>query len=202
MDPVEHDQDVERLVERAKAGDRDAIGAIYDLLADRIYRFALFRVGSPADAEDLMQRTFLKMIESLPRYRQRGIPFEAWFFRLARNTVIDHLRGRRSHQPIEAAIEVAHPALGPAESAELALEFRRLEAGLRELSPLQQEVLGYRFMAGLSAREIGQVIGKREGSVRAIQFRALEALRRQLIREERDAGARDPHPRPESELES
>jgi RNA polymerase sigma-70 factor (ECF subfamily) len=202
MDPVEHDQDVERLVERAQAGDREAVGGIYDLLADRIYRFALFRVGNPADAEDLMQRTFLKMIESLPRYRQRGVPFEAWFFRLARNAVIDHLRGRRSHQSLDAATEVAHPAPDPAESAELALEFRRLEAGLRELSPLQQEVIGYRFMAGLSAREIGQVLGKREGSIRAIQFRALEYLRRQRGHEGLDAGARDPHPRPESELES
>lgn len=201
MDPAEHDQDVERLVERAQAGDREAVGAIYDRLADRIYRFALFRVGSRADAEDLMQRTFLKMIESLPRYRQRGVPFEAWFFRLARNTVIDHLRGRRPHQPLEAAVEMPHPAPGPAESAELALEFQRLEEGFRELSPIQQEVIGYRFMAGLSAREIGRVIGKREGSVRAIQFRALAALRHRQGRDLPDPGTIDARARPGSELE-
>ncbi len=180
MDPYEHEQDVEALVERAQSGDRDALGAIYDRLAGRVYRFALFRVGSPADAEDLTQRTFLKMIEGLPHYRQRGIPFEAWFFRLARNSVIDHLRAGRTHQPLEAVADMQSTSLSPEASAELAAEFQRLDAAIRRLTPIQQEVIGYRFMAGLSAREIGHVIGKREGTVRALQFRALEALRHTL----------------------
>ncbi|MGZ6371934.1 MAG: sigma-70 family RNA polymerase sigma factor [Candidatus Limnocylindria bacterium] len=181
MDPRDHeDDDVEALVQRAQAGDPAALGAIYDRLAPRVYRFALFRVGSRADAEDLMQRTFLKMIEALPRYQPRGLPFEAWFFRLARNSVIDHLRGHRVHQPLDVVAHLDSPEPGPQERAELAVEFRRLEDALRELTPIQQEVIGYRFMAGLSAREIGRVIGKREGTVRALQFRALEALRRSL----------------------
>ena len=180
MDPEEHEQDVDALVERAQAGDRAALGALYDRLAGRVYRFALFRLGSRADAEDLMQRAFVKMIESLPRYRHRGIPFEAWFFRLVRNTVIDHLRGRRLHDPIETVADVTSQASGPEESVELAQELQRLEDALRELTPIQQEVIGYRFMAGLSSREIGLIVGKREGSVRALQFRALQALRRSL----------------------
>jgi len=202
MDPGEQEQDVEALVERAQAGDRAALGAIYDRLAGRVYRFALFRVGSRADAEDLMQRTFLKMIESLPRYQRRGIPFEAWFFRLARNNVIDHLRGRRPDEPWETVERVNSTGPGPEESAELAMELRRLEAALEELTPIQQEVVGYRFMAGLSSREIGLIIGKREGSVRALQFRALQALRLSLRREAVDAETQDPRVVPESELES
>ncbi len=198
MDPHEHEQDVEALVRRAQEGDRAALGAIYDQLAGRVYRFALFRVGSRADAEDLMQRTFLKMIESLPRYQSRGIPFEAWFFRLARNTVIDHLRGRRPHQRLETVVEVESSRPGPEETAELAGEFRRLEAALQELTPVQQEVIGYRFMAGLSSRDIGLIIGKREGSVRALQFRALATLRRSLGHGE----MHDSRFLPESELES
>ncbi len=200
MDPREHEHDVEALVERAQSGDRDALGAIYDRLAGRVYRFALFRVGSAADAEDLMQRTFLKMIEALPHYRQRGLPFEAWFFRLARNTVIDHLRARRTHQPLETVSDVHSPELSPEASAELAVEFRRLEEALRQLTPIQQEVIGYRFMAGLSAREIGQVIGKREGSVRALQFRAVETLRRSLGQSV-DLETPEPLMVPESEVE-
>jgi RNA polymerase sigma-70 factor, ECF subfamily len=200
MDPREHEQDVEALVERAQAGDREAVGAIYDRLAGRVYRFALFRVGSQADAEDLMQRTFLKMIEALPRYRRRGPPFEAWFFRLARNSVIDHLRARRTHQPLETLADAHSPAPSPEETAALASEFAKLEHAMHELTPIQQEVIGYRFMAGLSAREIGQVIGKREGSVRAVQFRALQALRRSLA----DAAADGSEPRMvvKSEVES
>jgi RNA polymerase sigma-70 factor (ECF subfamily) len=201
MDPREHEQDVEALVTRAQAGDRAALGAIYDRLAGRVYRFAVFRVGSQADAEDLMQRTFLKMIESLPRYQPRGIPFEAWFFRIARNAVIDHQRGRRPHEPLEAVADVEGDGPGPAESAELAMEFRRLEDALQQLTPVQQEVIGYRYMAGLGARETGLIIGKREGSVRAIQFRALQTLRRSLGRAE-NAETHDPRIVPETEPES
>jgi len=202
MDPPEQQPNVEALVERARAGDQAAIGAIYDRLAGRVYRFALFRVGSRADAEDLMQRIFLKMIESLPRYQPRGVPFEAWFFRLARNTVIDHLRARRRLQPLETIAEVDSTRPGPEESAELAIEFRRLETALEDLTPVQQEVIGYRFMAGLSAREIGLIIGKREGSVRALQFRALQALRRSLTRDSLGADMAEARILPESELES
>ncbi|HEY8921116.1 MAG TPA: sigma-70 family RNA polymerase sigma factor [Candidatus Limnocylindria bacterium] len=202
MDPPEQQPNVEALVERARAGDQAAIGAIYDRLAGRVYRFALFRVGSRADAEDLMQRIFLKMIESLPRYQPRGVPFEAWFFRLARNTVIDHLRARRRLQPLETIAEVDSTRPGPEESAELAMEFRRLETALEDLTPVQQEVIGYRFMAGLSAREIGLIIGKREGSVRALQFRALQALRRSLTRDSLGADMAEARILPESELES
>jgi RNA polymerase sigma-70 factor (ECF subfamily) len=200
MDPHEHEQDVEALVERAQAGDREALGAIYDRLAGRVYRFALFRVGSQADAEDLVQRTFLKMIEALPRYQRRGLPFEAWFFRLARNSVIDHLRARRTHQPLEALADAHSPVSSPEETAALAVEFGRLEGAMAELTPIQQEVIGYRFMAGLSAREIGLVIGKREGTVRALQFRGLQALRRSMG--EAGVEAHDPRMVPESEAES
>lgn len=202
MDGREHDQDVESLVGRAQAGDRAAAGELYDRLADRVYRFALFRVGRRADAEDLVQRIFVKMIESLPRYQSRGIPFEAWFFRLARNSVIDHLRAHRPHQPLESLAEVDSGQPGPEESAQLAMEFQQLEAALGELTPVQQEVIAYRFMAGLSPREIGLIIGKREGTVRALQFRGLQALRRVLTRESPGAGMADARILPESEVES
>jgi RNA polymerase sigma-70 factor (ECF subfamily) len=202
MDVREDEQDLDALVERARAGDRAAVGALYDRLAGRVFRFALFRVGHRPDAEDLVQRVFLKMMESLPHYQSRGIPFEAWFFRLARNTVIDHLRSRRPQQGLEAFAEIDSGRPGPQESVELMLEFQRLEEALRELTPVQQEVIGYRFMAGLSAREIGLIIGKREGTVRALQFRGLQALRRALTRESPGAKVADARILPESELES
>jgi RNA polymerase sigma-70 factor (ECF subfamily) len=177
---TEAEQNVEKLVVRAQGGDVAALGALYDLLAERVYRFALFRVGSRADAEDLVQRTFLKMIEALPRYRQRGVPFEAWFFRLARNGVIDHLRGRRSHEPLEALTKMRSRERGPEEAAVLADEFARIEDAMQDLTASQREVIAYRFMAGLTPREIAYVMRKREGTVRALQFRGLEALRRSL----------------------
>lgn len=179
---TDHEHDVEALVERAQAGDRAALSELYDRLASRVYRFALFRVGNRADAEDLMQRTFLKMIETLPRYQQRGIPFEAWFFRLARNSVIDHLRRRRAHEPLAALVGTEDAGPSPEDSAELAAEFQRIREAIETLTPIQQEVIAYRFTAGLTPREVGALMGKREGTVRALQFRALQALRRSLDR--------------------
>jgi len=196
-----NDQDVDELVRRAQTGDPAALGALYDRLAGRVYRYALFRVGNRADAEDLMQRTFLKMIEALPGYRRRGIPFEAWLFRLVRNGVIDHLRSRRTHEPLEMAAALQSGEQGPEQAAELMADVEEIERALRSLTPLQQEVLAYRFMAGLTPREIGLIIGKREGSVRALQFRALQAMRDTLNRNVPGREARGTGIAPERGLE-
>jgi RNA polymerase sigma-70 factor, ECF subfamily len=171
---------IDDLVDRAREGDQAALGALYDRLATRLYRFAYFRLGNRADAEDLTQRTFLKMIEALPRYQRRGIPFEAWFFRIARNGLVDLLRARRSHEPLEALRSAPSGEMGPEAAAELASEFASVERAMTQLTEEQQTVIAYRFMAGLTPREVGLVMDKREGTVRGLQFRALDALRRKL----------------------
>ncbi len=176
--------EIEGLVERVQEGDSAALGALYDRLAERIYRFSLFRVGNHHDAEDLTQRTFLKMIEALPRYQRRGIPFEAWLFRLARNAAIDLMRGRRSHEPLESASELRSSAPGPEAAAEEAAELAAARRAIEQLTAEQREVISYRFAAGLTPREIGLLMGKREGTVRALQFRALNAMRRFIRAEE------------------
>jgi len=174
------EEEIDDLVDRAREGDQAALGALYDRLAERLYRFAFFRLGNRADAEDLTQRTFLRMIEALPRYQRRGIPFEAWFFRIARNGLVDLLRARRSHEPLEALRAAPSAEIGPEAAAELAAEFAEVEEALAQLTEEQQTVIAYRFMAGLTPREVGQVMGKREGTVRGLQFRAIAALRRAL----------------------
>jgi RNA polymerase sigma-70 factor (ECF subfamily) len=180
------EEQVDDLVDRAREGDQAALGALYDRLAERLYRFAFFRLGNRADAEDLTQRTFLKMIEALPRYQRRGIPFEAWFFRIARNGLVDLLRAQRSHEPLEALHAAASPEVGPEAAAELASEFASVELAMTQLTDEQKTVIAYRFMAGLTPREVGLVMGKREGTVRGLQFRALVSLRRILREAEPD----------------
>lgn len=174
-----HD-DLDALVQRAAAGDADAFHGIYAELAPRLHRFVLVRVRVGADAEDIVQRVFLKMIEALPRYEARGIPFAAWAFRVARNTVIDFERTRRSHEPLDAVLERPADAATPDEQAELEAERAAVRAALGTLTPDQQDVISYRFFAGLSPAEIGLLMGRREGSIRALQFRAIESLRARL----------------------
>jgi RNA polymerase sigma-70 factor (ECF subfamily) len=161
---------------QAKSG----LDELYRAHAAEVFRYAYAVLGNRADAEDLTQRTFLKMIEALPRYQRRGIPFEAWFFRIARNGLVDLLRARRSHEPLEAVRSAPSVEMGPEAAAELASEFASVERALTRLTDEQQTVIAYRFMAGLTPREVGLVMGKREGTVRGLQFRALDALRRKL----------------------
>jgi len=174
------EEEIDDIVDRAREGDQAALGALYDRLGERLYRFAFFRLGNRADAEDLTQRTFLKMIEALPRYQRRGTPFEAWFFRIARNGLVDLVRARRSHEPLEALRAAPSAEIGPEAAAELASEFADVQGALSSLTDEQRTVIAYRFMAGLTPREVGVVMGKREGTVRGLQFRAIAALRRAL----------------------
>lgn len=172
-----YEADLERIVARAVAGDQTALAGIYDAFAGRIYRFALLHAREPADAEDLLQRTFVKVIEGLPRYQDRGLPFAAWIFRIARNVVIDHGRSRRDQSTLDAVQEHPDSGRGPEELAEASADQEVVRAALLLLTPDQRDVVVYRFFAGLSHREIGALMGKREGSIRGLQFRALEALR-------------------------
>lgn len=172
--------EIAELIVRAKAGEERAFATLYDLFGAHVYRYALVRLREPADAEDLMQRVFVKVIEALPHYEERGLPFAAWVFRIARHAVIDFERSRGRVTTLEADRGRPDPAPGPAQLAELSAERETVRQALEVLTPEQREVVIYRFFAGLSPSEIGLLMGKREGTVRAMQFRALAALRRHL----------------------
>jgi len=172
--------EIERLVAAAKAGDPEAFGAIFDAYHDPVYRYVASRVRRPSDAEDLAQLVFVKALEALPRYEARGVPFGGWLFRLARNTVIDHLRTRREHLDLEALAERPDEEPGPDAVAAARQEIEAVGAALAELTEEQRDAIALRFFAGLSAREAAVAMGKQEGTVRGLQFRAIAALRRRL----------------------
>jgi RNA polymerase sigma-70 factor, ECF subfamily len=174
------DEAVERLVAAAKAGDPEAFGSIFDVYYGPVYRYVASRVGRPSDAEDLAQLVFVKVLESLPRYEQRGVPFGGWLFRLARNVVIDHVRTRREHVTLDVIVEKSSGDQGPDELAVLRQEMDSIAHALRRLTPEQREAVELRFFAGLSAKEAAEAMGRQEGTVRGLQFRAIAALRREL----------------------
>src|SRR5512134_3717392 len=171
---------IERLVAEAQSGDEWAFGLIFDHFHEPVYRFIASRVQRPSDAEDLTQLVFVKVLEALPRYESRGIPFGGWLFRLARNTVIDFVRTRHEHAELEAVAERAHGDAGPDEIALIRQELDAVSTALRTLTDEQREAIALRFFAGLSAREAAEAMGKQEGTVRGLQFRAIASLRRSL----------------------
>jgi RNA polymerase sigma-70 factor (ECF subfamily) len=174
------DAAIERLVAEARDGDPWAFGLIFDHYHDRVYRFIASRVQRPSDAEDLTQHVFVKALEALPRYEPRGIPFGGWLFRLARNAVIDHVRTRHEHAELETVVGWAHGDSGPDEIAVVRQELDAVGAALAGLTDDQREAIALRFFGGLSAREAAEAMGKQEGTVRGLQFRAIAALRREL----------------------
>ena len=171
---------VEDLVRQAQGGDADAFGRLYDLFAPRLFRYVRYRVREPSDAEDLVQRVFVSVIEALPRYEHRGVPFAAWLFRLAHNTVIDHGRTAREHRPLDAVEGRPTDDPGPADLAARSADLALLDEAIRSLTPDQQQVIACRFFAGLSTAETAKVMGRGEIAIRALQFRAIGALRRRL----------------------
>lgn len=177
---MDDDNAIELLVDRARAGDAAAFAEVYDAFAERLYRFLRFRLGSHEDAEDLLQQVFLKVIQALPRYESRGLPFGAWVFRIARNASTDAVRARRPTVPLEVLIGRGDQAAGPEERAAVSFEAQRIQAALSTLTSEQRDVLAYRFFADLTPGEIAAIMGKREGTIRGLQFRGLRALRRRL----------------------
>ena len=174
------DATIERLVAEAQAGDTWSFGMIFDHFHDSIYRYIASRVHRPADAEDLTQHVFVKALEALPRYEPRGIPFGGWLFRLARNAVIDHVRTRHEHAELDSIVGWAHGDDGPDEIAAVRQELDAIAVALAGLTDEQREAITLRFFGGLSAREAAEAMGKQEGTVRGLQFRAIASLRRQL----------------------
>src|SRR5947209_8330349 len=166
------------LARRASSGDRRAFAALYDLHVDAVYRYAFFRVRTAAEAEDVTSEVFQRALVAMPRYEPRR-PFLAFLYTIARNVVTDRLR--RSHPEASFEDALAHPtdAPGPEERAAASDEVRELRAAIAKLTPVQQEVM-VMMLEDRSVKEIAQLTGKREGTIRGIHMRALEALREML----------------------
>src|SRR5438045_6052560 len=150
--PARGDQgDIRKLVERAQAGDRDALEELYLLHFDRIYSYLHMSVGNRHDAEDLTTQTFLKMLEWIGRFRWQSVPFSAWLFRIAHNLAMDHFRAGRRWQPEE---EVPEPHGSEERSAEEQAMHSIGRASMLEmiegLSPEQQQVLTLKFVFNFS----------------------------------------------------
>jgi RNA polymerase sigma-70 factor, ECF subfamily len=174
------DAALDRLVGASREGDSEAFGQLFDHFHGPIYRYIASRVQRPADAEDLTQLVFVKALEALPRYESRGIPFGGWLFRLARNSIIDFVRTRHDHADLDGIAERQGLEAGPDQVAVNREDMDAVGLALAALTEDQREAIALRFFAGLSAREAAEAMGKQEGTIRGLQFRAIAALRREL----------------------
>jgi RNA polymerase sigma-70 factor (ECF subfamily) len=177
----ESNEDVRRLVERAQEGDRQALEDLYLLHFDRIYSYLHMSVGNRHDAEDLTTQTFMKMLESIKRFRWQSAPFSAWLFRIAHNLAMDHFRASRRWQPEEEVPEPTDETEPSAEAAALQSIGRQSMLELIEdLSQEQKQVLTLKFVFNLPNAEVATILGKTEGAIKSLQHRALVSLQKQI----------------------
>jgi RNA polymerase sigma-70 factor, ECF subfamily len=175
------DQDAWDLVAAAQAGDVDAFGRLYDRYVDTVYRFIYYRLGDRAHAEDLTSETFMRALRRLHSLKNQGRDPAAWFVTIARNLVLDHVKSARYRLEVTAEDAYApSPGAPAADSAETTvlttLTNERLLDAIQELSDEQRECVVLRFLHGFSVAETAEVMGKNDGSIKALQHRAVRRL--------------------------
>jgi RNA polymerase sigma-70 factor, ECF subfamily len=180
--PGRLDKDHE-LIERAQRGDQHAFGDLYETHAPVIFRYLFAHLDNSLDAEDLTGEVFLKAWQSLPKYIERGVPFQAFLFRIARNALVDHYRqnNRLGHNTVDDIDGLK--AEGLTETVDMVssqIEHQHILGVLSKLRPDYRSVLTLRFISELSPRETAQVMKKSVGAIRVLQHRALAALREEI----------------------
>ena len=169
------------LVDRAQQGDRAALEELYLIHFDRIYSYLHMTVANRHDAEDLTTQTFVKMLESIGRFRWQSAPFSAWLFRIAHNLSMDHFRSRRRWQP-EAEVPEPYDSEEPSAEAEAMQSIGRqsmLEL-IDTLSHEQQQVLTLKFVFNFANADVAKILDKSEGAIKSLQHRALASLQKQV----------------------
>jgi RNA polymerase sigma-70 factor (ECF subfamily) len=166
---------VRRAVARAKEGDDDAIRYLYVTYSHNIYGYVRSIVHDEHEAEDVTQHVFAKLMTTLVKYDDRGIPFFAWLLRMARNVAIDHLRANRL-TPTE---NVFDPDLSCGSDLD---RHHTIRAALDTLPAEQRQVVFLRHVVGLSPGEIADRMGRTEGSIHGLHHRGRRTLRTELER--------------------
>ncbi|WP_432134394.1 MULTISPECIES: ECF subfamily RNA polymerase sigma factor, BldN family [unclassified Streptomyces] len=170
------------LVERAQAGEADAFGRLYDQYSDTVYRYIYYRVGGKATAEDLTSETFLRALRRIGTFTWQGRDFGAWLVTIARNLVADHFKSSRFRLEITTGemLDANEVERSPEDSVLESLSNAALLDAVRRLNPQQQECVTLRFLQGLSVAETARVMGKNEGAIKTLQYRAVRTLARLL----------------------
>lgn len=190
MSPQQVDE--KALVQRASQGDKQALGELYELYVDDIYRYMLYRTSNNQVAEDLTSEVFASVITSIENYEDRGLPFGAWLFSIARARLVDHWRKTkpRDRQTITFSKDVEEFLIGS--SPEERFRYQALLDSLNYLTEAERDVILLRFAVGLSNPEIADVVPRNSNAVKSMIYRALKKLRR-VLSERRDFWDEDAH---------
>lgn len=170
------------LIQRAKT-DSEAFGVLYERYVDRIYNYVYYRVGNAADAEDLTARIFERAIKHIGNYKDQGVPFSAWLYRIAHNLVANWHRdnSRRTFVSIDDVSNWIVSDHGPEFATQLMQDKQALLEAISHLPADRQELLIFKFVQQMSNAEIGAIMGRSEGAIKSLYHRTLLALRVDML---------------------
>ena len=176
---VAHDHSaVEKLVDKAAAGNFEAFGKLYGIYLDQIYRYVFYQVKDKMTAEDITEEVFVKAWKAIGSCKGKSKTFSSWLYRIAHNHMINIMRSMQKCVSIEQGnmAEIRDPGL----EIEKRLEHRELLELVTCLPENQRQVIILKFITGQNNRDIARVMGKKEGAIRILQMRALAALRQRV----------------------
>lgn len=178
-------EDEKKIVGRAKSGDKDAFGSLYDHYEPQIYRFVLLKISNKAEAEDLTHQVFLSAYENIGNYKESGNPFSSWLYEIARNRVVDHYRLAKADLPLpDGNSEIFAVPAGLPDAIDQVFDLEKVKIALTSLRPEYQDVIIMRYVEELSLEETAANLEKSVGAVKLLQHRAINALRNNLATHE------------------
>jgi RNA polymerase sigma-70 factor, ECF subfamily len=179
---TEQEYNEESILAHASNGDLEAFGQLYERYVERIFNYVYYRTGNLHDAEDLTARVFQRAMNHIRNYKDRGVPFSAWLYRIAHNLVANWHRDRSRKQEIPLDDLPVMPTKGdhPERNLVRSQEQEALLRMIRRLPAERQNLLILKFVENMSNAEIGQIMGRSEGAVKSLYHRTLLSLRDQL----------------------
>jgi RNA polymerase sigma-70 factor (ECF subfamily) len=167
------------LIRMACEGDSDAFGILYEKYIDQIYNYIYYRTSNGKDAEDICSRVFLRALNHIERYEDRGYPFSAWLYRIAHNLVVNWYRDSDRSDEISLVDQYPPPTMDGSveEKIETMDETNILLGIIRDLPADRIELLVLKHVEGLTNIEIGEIMDRTEGAIKALYHRTLETLR-------------------------
>jgi RNA polymerase sigma-70 factor (ECF subfamily) len=172
--------------------DQAAFGELYERYVKKIYAYVYFRTGNHHDAEDLTARVFHRALVHIETYVERGVPFQAWLYKIAHNLVANwhRDRNRRKVVPLDEFVAAGLRSEAPEDTTEAQEERERLVEAISRLPDERQQLLVLKFVDKLSNQEIGEVMDRSEGAIKSLYHRTLLALRDELTAGQQPEAAR------------
>jgi RNA polymerase sigma-70 factor (ECF subfamily) len=179
------------VVALAIGGDVDAFTEIYKTHSARVFRHLNYLLGDRAEADDLTNETFLRAWKVIDRYEDRGLRIENWLLKIGHNLAVRQLKKKRPTHDIESLTIQDAPEARPESIAEMASEALEVRQAILKLPDIPRQVIIWRFLEGMDYEEIEKMLGKSNGAIRVIQFRALKQLRI-ILEAQEAAGGQQP----------